>query len=570
MIDLKGNPFYLADEDIRWVEETLASMSDDEKLGQLFCLVTFSSDIEFLKANVLSVKPGGMMCRPMPMPELLTTVKLLQDNSRIPMLIPANLEKGGNGMVTEGTLLGSPMQIAATSDIRTAWRLGEICGREGAAVGGNWAFAPIIDIDFNFRNPITNTRTFGSDPYTVRRMGVEYVRAVQQHGVAASIKHFPGDGVDERDQHLVTSINSLSCEDWDNTYGAAYQASIDAGALTVMAGHIAMPAWSKRLNSSLKDAEILPGSLAPEILNGLLRDHLGFNGLIVTDASTMAGMVIPMPRSQAVPQAIAAGCDMFLFTRNLQEDVGYMRQGINSGIITPERLHEALTRILALKAALKLHKKQAAGTLVPTLGQAQAIVGCEEHKAWTRECADKSITLVKEEKGVLPISPDKYKKVLFYAIEDETGFFAHGSGEKKASEKLVDNLRAEGFDIDVFDANKGMEGMMTPYSAITDRYDLILYLVNKATKSNQTVVRIEWAFPMGANAPVYLSSVPTVFISVENPYHLIDVPRVRTFINTYSSHDAVLESLTEKLLGRSEFKGTSPIDPFCGMWDTRL
>jgi len=570
MIDLKGNPFFLTDHDIRWVEQTLAGMSEDEKIGQLFCLVSFSSDTEFLKANVLSIQPGGMMCRPMPMQELLATVKLLQDNSKIPMLIPANLEKGGNGMVAEGTLLGSPMQIAATGDMKTAWRLGEICGREGAAVGGNWAFAPIIDIDYNFRNPITNTRTFGSNPDTVRRMGVEYVKAVQQHGVAASIKHFPGDGVDERDQHLVTSVNSLSCDEWDKTYGAAYQASIDAGALTVMAGHIMQPAWSKKLNPDLKDEDILPGSLAPEILNGLLRGHLGFNGLIVTDASTMAGMVIPMPRAQAVPQAIAAGCDMFLFTRNLQEDFSYMRQGIRDGIISPERLNEALTRILALKAALKLHIKQAEGTLVPTLEQAQAVVGCAEHKAWARECADKGITLVKEEKDILPISPGKYKKVLFYAIEDAAGFFGHGAGEMSASDKFVARLRSEGFDIDVFDANKGMEGMMTPYSAITDKYDLILYLVSKATKSNQTVVRIEWAFPMGANAPVYVTSVPTIFISVENPYHLIDVPRVRTFINTYSAHDEVLEALVEKLTGRSQFQGQNPVDPFCGLWDARL
>ena len=226
MIDLKGNPFFLTDEDISWVETTLAGMTEDEKIGQLFCLVSFSSDPEHLKNNVLSIQPGGMMCRPMPMPDLLKTVRLLQEYSKIPMLIPANLEKGCNGMVAEGTLLGSPMQIAATGDDKMAWRLGEICGREGAAVGGNWAFAPIIDIDYNFRNPITNTRTFGSDPARVRRMGVEYVKAVQQHGVAASIKHFPGDGVDERDQHLVTSVNTLTCEDWDQTYGAADRKSV--------------------------------------------------------------------------------------------------------------------------------------------------------------------------------------------------------------------------------------------------------------------------------------------------------------------------------------------------------
>lgn len=569
MIDLKGTPFFLADEDIAWVENTLAGMSEDEKVGQLFCLVAFQSGEEFLRQAILGTHAGGMMCRPMPAEEIIGMVRLLQENSKIPLLIAANLEKGGNGLAAEGTVLGSPMQLAATGDDKSALRLGELCGREGAAVGGNWAFAPIIDIDFNFRNPITNTRTFGSDPDRVRRMGAEYVRAVQQHGVAASIKHFPGDGVDERDQHLVTSVNSLTCDEWDRTFGAAYKESIDAGALTVMIGHIMQPDWSRRLNPALNDEEILPASLAPELLNGLLRKHLGFNGLIITDASTMAGMVIPMPRSQAVPQAIAAGCDMFLFTRNLQEDISYMRQGIRDGVITRERLQEALTRILALKASLKLHKKKAEGTLVPNLEAARTVLGCPEHVAWAKNAAAHGITLVKEEKGILPISPEKYKKILFHGIEDEASFFSHGKEEKK-SDQFVALLRNEGFEIDVFDANKGMEGMMTPFSAVTEKYDLIIYLVSKATKSNQTVVRIEWAFPMGANAPVYMTSVPTIFISVENPYHLIDVPRVRTYINTYNSSGYVLEALVEKLTGRSPFTGQSPVDPFCGLWDARL
>jgi beta-N-acetylhexosaminidase len=131
-------------------------------------------------------------------------------------------------------------------------------------------------------------------------------------------------------------------------------------------------------------------------------------------------------------------------------------------------------------------------------------------------------------------------------------------------------LVKEGFDVDQFDPNKGMEGMMTPYSAVTDKYDLIVYLCNMATKSNQTTVRIEWAMPMGANVPIYMTKVPTIFISVENPYHLLDVPRVRTFINTYNSTDTVLDALMDKLTGRSEFKGKSPVDAFCGMWDTKL
>ena len=129
-----------------------------------------------------------------------------------------------------------------------------------------------------------------------------------------------------------------------------------------MVGHILQPAWSKKLNPSLKDEEIMPGLIAPELLQGLLRGRLGFNGLIVTDSSTMAGMGTMMPREKAVPMTIAAGCDMFLFTKNLEEDLRFMTQGVESGVITKDRLDEAVTRILALKASLRLHEKQQNGS----------------------------------------------------------------------------------------------------------------------------------------------------------------------------------------------------------------
>jgi beta-N-acetylhexosaminidase len=443
-----------------------------------------------------------------------------------------------------------------------------VCER-GAGGGANYAFAPVIDIDYNFRNPITNTRTYGSDPDFVREAGVAYVKTVQEMGMAASIKHFPGDGVDERDQHLVTSINTLTCEQWDNTYGKVYKASIDAGALTVMAAHIMLPSFSKQLNPFLKDEDIMPATLAPELLNGLLREKLGFNGMIITDASTMAGMCIPMRRDNAVPYSIAAGCDMFLFTRNLQEDYEFMRQGVARGIITAERLDEAVLRILATKAALGLHEKQRTGKLIPDIENARTIIGCAEHKEIEKECIDKGITLVKNEEAVLPVTPDKYKRILLYSITSEKSFF-FGEGGADIGSDMKEALEAEGFEIDIYNPSQGFEGFTTAYSDITDKYDLIVYVSNLMTKSNQTTVRIEWQMPMGANCPIYISAVPTIFISFANPYHLIDVPRIKTFINAYKYKKETLDAVVDKLLGRSEFKGISPVDAFCGLWDTRL
>ncbi|MDR2654741.1 MAG: glycoside hydrolase family 3 protein [Oscillospiraceae bacterium] len=562
-IDLTKKPFNLNADGVKWVEETLASMTEEEKLGQLFCLVAYSDDEGMLKYFARDLHAGGLMCRPMANnKELISIVNILQENSKIPMLIAANLEAGGDGLSAEGTRVGSQMQIAATGDVKYARALGEVIGAEAHALGGNWAFAPVIDIDGNFRNPITATRTYGSDPEMVKLCGVEYTKAVQAHGVAVSIKHFPGDGCDERDQHLVTSVNSLSCEDWDKTYGEVYKACIEAGALTVMVGHIMQPAYSKALNPDLRDEDIMPGALAPELLNGLLREKLGFNGMIVTDASSMNGFMIPMHRKKAVPLSIAAGCDMFLFTKNLEEDFGYMRDGIKEGIITRERLDEAVTRILAVKAAIGLSKKP-----VLDAERAAAVTGCEKHKAIAREVADKSITLEKNIQDVLPVTPEKYKRVLFHPI-DPNGFSMFGNNEN--NKIFAEKLRQRGFSVDVYEPKPTFEGLAAGYAETVGKYDLMIYSASLATKSNQTTVRIEWAQPMGANVPMYINAVPSIFISLENPYHLLDVPRIKTYINTFGANEIVLDALIDKLTGKSEFKGKSPVDAFVGKWDTRI
>lgn len=565
MIDLKERPFYLDNEAVAWVKETLNRMTTEEKAGQLFCVLFKEAKQEEFDYVYSILSPGACMYRVVPAAQAIFASQTLQKNSKIPLLIAANLEKGGNGIIEEGTLIGSPMGIAATDEIEMVEKMAEVCAVEAGAVGSNWAFAPIIDIDNNFRNPITNTRTFGANPERVKSMGRAYVERIQSMGIAASVKHFPGDGQDERDQHLVTTINNLDCDSWMATYGKAYKVSIEAGVLSVMVGHIMQPAWTRALNPKIKDEDIMPGTLSPEILQGLLRGKLGFNGLICTDASTMAGYMLAMGRRRAVPESIARGCDMFLFARNLSEDFEFMMDGIRQGIITSQRLNEAVTRILATKAALGLHRR------IPVISEDEAkkVIGCKKHKDWAKECADKAITLVKEEKGVLPVTPEKYKKILFYTIEPERRE-DEKSKEKSACAKVKELLETKGFIVEDFIPQPYGEGFTTKYEDMVKSYDLCLYVANLSTKSNQTVVRIEWKPPMGADCGLYMNDIPTVFVSLENPYHLLDFPRVKTYINCYSNGDTYLQQLVEKLTGNSTFKGVSPVDPFCGKWDTYL
>lgn len=569
MINLKEKPFNLSDEDIAWVKTTLASMTLEEKVGQLFCPIGESFDKEELDKTFDTIRPCGIMYRTSPAAKVQEIHRYLQEKAKIPLLVAANLEIGGRGIAEEGTIYGTQMQVAATDDEECAYRLGAVCAREGAAVGVNWSFAPVSDIDMNFRNPITNTRTYGADPDRVSRMTLAYMKGVRDNGLAVSVKHFPGDGVDERDHHLHPSVNSLSVEEWDATYGKVYQTLIDEGAETVMIGHIMQPAYEKAFDPELRDEDVMPASLSKGLMQHLLREKLGFNGVIVTDSTRMTGFLLSMKREQAVPYSIAIGCDMFLFDEGIEQDYAYMMKGIKDGVLTVERVDEAVTRILALKAALRLHKKQEEGTLVPG-AEALAELGCEKHKAWARDCADRAITLVKnKEEGVLPLSPEKFKRIQLHVLGESNRGGNH-SGGKLLADMFCALLEKEGFEVTLFDPKKWCGRIFEPNEVTIGDTDLIIYYANVGTYSNDASVRLNWAVPNELNGPKFLKEVPNVFISVANPYHLLDAPRMQTFINAYTPTEEVIKALVEKLMGRSPFMGKSPVDPFMGMWDTRL
>lgn len=560
MFDYKAKPFYLNDEEIRWVEETWENMTLEERIGQLFCPIGYSSHPDYLKYEMLAKHPGGILFRTGPAQEMFDTYTFLQKESKIPLFTAANLEAGGDGIVAEGTAFGKQMQVAATNDPKQAYRLGKICGREGNAVGCNYAFAPIVDIDMNFHNPITNVRTYGSDKEMVKKCALEYLKAMQEEGMLTSAKHFPGDGVDECDQHILTSVNTLSCEEWDGTFGDVYSCMIEAGVPTIMVGHIALPSYQKKLNPEF-GKQLLPASLSPEILQGLLREKLGFNGLVITDATPMVGFCCAMERRLAVPAAIMAGCDMFLFNKDYAEDYGFMMEGFKEGRLTEERLEEAVKRILATKASMKLPQKKADGSLYPKQ-EDMKVLGCEEHLAWAKECAEKSVTLVKDTQNLLPVSAEKYKRVLYQILGD-------CASAERVEKTFLKEMTEKGFQMipyekEVFDFTKPL-----PFDSITqfrEKYDLVVYIGNIENASNKTTNRINWyaLFGLGNNIPWFVKEVPTLFISLQNPYHLLDVPMVQTYINAYSNHDAVITAAVEKIVGNQGFEGVSPVDPFCG------
>lgn len=578
MVDLRKAPFNLDDEGIQWVEDTIKDMTLDEKVGQLFVLMRGSLDPEDIKNTLHNWHQGGLRWQGGDKVQVYNQNKTYQENSKIPLLIACNCDNGGDGCLSDGTFIATAAEAGASDSVETAYHTGLVTGREATSVGCNWTFNPVADIFMNWRNTIVNTRSFGNDVDVVIDRARAYIQGVHESNMACCCKHFPGDGVEERDQHLVLGVNDLSVEEWDKTFRKVYQTMIDEGLESIMVGHIALPEMSRKLRPGIKDEDIMPATLAPELLTDLLRGEMGFNGLVITDASHMAGIACMEKREIAVPKAIASGCDMFLFANDIEEDMGYMKAGIENGTITPERLDDALHRILGLKAKLRLYKP---GVAVPAPEKKDQYVGCEEHLRFAAQAADECITLVKDTQNNLPINPETQKRArLVYIQSTPTSKAYKGDPVKQV---VVEELERAGFIVDVapnfhdLEVEKGPNpaNMMTmmhcgKMADFRSKYDVVFLVINVRGYAQENDVRLRWSCNHSSELPWYATEVPTVGISLNYTNHLIDVPQVRTFVNAYGSTRTSIRAAIEKICGKSEFKGKANDTVFCGKWDTRL
>ena len=577
-VDLQAAPFNLDDDAVAWVDSTIAGMSLEEKIGQLFINHNNDYSPEYLDGVLENFHVGGMRYRPGPSAAVQEHIRYAQSKTRIPLLVASNPEMGGAGSCDDGTLVSTHLQAGSHPDKAIARQMGQVAGVETAALGCNWAFAPIVDIHYNWRNTVISTRAFGNTPDIVVERAKEYFDGISESPTACAMKHFPGDGMDERDQHVVTSYNTLGYEEWNRSYGHVYREMIGHGVQSIMIGHIGAPELSRHFRPGLADKDILPATLAPELLQDMLRGELGFNGLVLTDASQMIGLTQAMRRKDMVPATIAAGCDMFLFFRNPAEDFQYMLDGYKSGVITEQRLQDALRRILALKASLGLHRK-ADNELVPP-AEALGVIGSKAHRAVAAAIADKTVTLVKDTASNLPITPETHKRIRLYGIS--------GGADFTRADPLayLDTVKAElenaGFEVHLFRTadqreaagETGVNFMSVISEEATgdyaDKYDAAFVFANVKGFAQEAAIRIKWSTPMAAEIPWYATEVPTVFVSLNQPNHLIDVPMVKTAIHAHAGSREAIRAAIEKIQGKSEFQGTFNENVFCGSFDTRL
>lgn len=547
-IDLSAAPFHLDEEAIAWVHSTRDGLAPRDKLAQLFVLLARGPADEALE-TLKSFRPGGVTrIYSENLAAEIDFARQLDAIGPAPMLVSADLE-GSRMSLPFGTSVPNPLGLAAVDDVEATTAISTIMAEEARAVGLNWSFTPVIDINAAWRSAIVGTRSYGSDIDKIERHALAQIAAFQGNGVAATVKHWPGEGFDDRDQHLVTTVNPLTLAEWEEKFGRLYRAAINAGVLSVMSAHIAFPAFVRELDPEATSEAFRPASLSRVLNETLLRERLGFNGLIVSDATPMAGLGDWGPRDETLPEVIIAGCDVILFSDDPNGDLMRLVKAVADGRLTQERVDEAVTRVLAFKAALGLHRDRPE----PNLDTARAIVATPEKLAKAAEVTARMPTLVKDTANLLPLSPAKHKRVLIYSTGAVQPFAPH-----PIPLSLPDMLTREGFEVTLH----------TPDLAERPSdYDLVLYLLAEETLLTRSRIFLDWKRLTGSVFGAmhrHWHEVPTLMVSLGFPYYLYDAPRVSTYINAYGSSDAIQEAVLNALLGRKAFTGTSPVDPFCG------
>jgi len=539
---LRAKPFNLDAVAIAWVHDTLRRLSPDDKIRQLFNLRSAGNDPAMLAAQQ-AFRPGSITRVPGPdWPAERDVIAAFNRQAPVPLLVSADLE-GSRMSLPGGGEFPNPLALAAIDDVAMTSAISIAMAQEAQAAGINWSFTPVLDINARFKSAIVATRGFGSDVPTIERHALAQLRAFQANGVAVAIKHWPGEGFDDRDQHLVTTVNPLGMEDWEANFGRLYRAAIEAGAMSVMSAHIALPAFIREGNPDAGVELYRPASISRDLNEGLLRGRLGFNGLIVSDATGMAGLKAWSTRAQYLPQLVAAGCDVILFVDDMERDYGFVAAALEDGRLTWERVDEAVTRQLAMKAALGLHDGPSA---VPKVDHAA-------NKRLAEDAAKRAPTLVKDTQALLPLDLERHKRVLVFSTGIIFPFMPN-----PLPFALPEMLRARGFDVTL--AGKGQ--WVDPKD-----YDLVLYLFGEETLLTRGHIFLDWLRLNGdfiSAMQRYWTDVPTLLISFGYPYYLYDAPRAPTYVNAYSTTETMQRAVVDALLGNHAWNTRSPIDPFAG------
>ncbi len=520
-----------------WVTNKLNSLTLEEKIGQLLhpSINPMTSPSE-IKKLLLDIDVGGVFLFPSTAENFSKTITFLQQHSKTPVIISSDLENGPGNMIQGTTVFPDLMSLSATDDESLAYGMGRSSALEGRSYGVHWAFGPIVDVNANPDNPITNTRSLGDNPDKISRLSCALIQGMQENGLCATIKHFPGDGLDDRDPHICTVVNPLSQDDWIKISGKPFQAAIDLGVWAVMIGHIALPAFETNNNETN-----IPAQVSKALVTDLLRNKMGFDGLIITDAIEMAGLTSYKPIEEILVETINAGCDMILFSE-VKRDFAILKKAFAENKILIKRIDDAVRRVLSLKEVLGLYKD-----VEPKKVEKDEL---NAFRQLSQTIADKAVTLVKNDKNLIPLNLKKRSKILSYHIR---------SSPQNNVDSFDELLKNEGYDITT---KTELDEKTFPLFDKLNQYEFILINIVFTPIWGLGRIRIGGTFMRKLWFMMNTHRERMIITSFGSPYLLYDLPWADTYINAYSPDINTQKSVVDILLGRKQAVGTSPVDIF--------
>jgi len=540
-----------------WVDETLAGLSLTGKVGQLFnvwigggYVSTDSAEFDTLAAWVEEVGLGGVTIS-IGLPHTYAAkLNDLQERAKVPLLVTADMEAGpgmrlaGSYAIPSllpqggGTSFPPAMAFGAAGDERLARELGRVTGIEARAVGVHLVFAPVLDVNTDPGNPIINTRAFGEDPELVARLGAAFIEGAHAAGLQTTAKHFPGHGDTAVDSHLELPVVEATRARLDSVELVPFRHAVGAGVDAVMSAHVAAP-------------EILgpgapPATLSDYFLTRVLRNEMGFRGLVVTDAMTMGAIRRGYGGGEAAVQAIRAGADVVLSPPDLGVAVAAVVGAVREGRIGEERLDRSVRRVLEAKARAGLHLER----LVP-FERVAKVVGSRPHRALADSVATRSITLVRDRDPLVPIPAGRHRNVLAIAYADPANVVA-GRTFHRALAEAVDSLQAVRVD------EETEAGRYRALAGRADSLDLVVLSVHVRPEAGAGTVGVPEPFREFV-ADLFQRSAPVVLVSFGSPYLLDAWPEAGTYMIAWGGQETLQRAAARALLGQADITGRLPV-----------
>lgn len=525
------------------VEALLEGLSTRDKIAQLVLpwipgsYAAFDDDaFARMREWVDSLHIGGLLVSVGSPLDVAAKLNRLQEGSGLPLLIASDLEAGTAIRLNGGTPFPPNMGIGATGSDADAYELGRITALEGRAVGIHLAFAPVADVNNNPANPIINTRSFGEDPEAVARLVAAEIRGLQEHGMLAGAKHFPGHGDTGTDSHITLAVSNSDWARLDSVELVPFRSAIAAGVTSIMSAHIAMPGIDR--------GQLRPGTVVPNILTGILRDSLGFKGLVVTDALNMGG-VANLYGAEAGVRAFVAGADLLVQPADPRVAINAMAAAVARGEISRARLDRSVRRVLELKRQLGLFQRRT----VP-LDSIPSVVGRAEFQATAREMAGRSIVMVKDVGG------------LVHGLRRSRSPFAlitYGDDDNRSlGNTMASELRARGHPVTVF--------KLWPASGPASYDSAAAAIARSAVPLFVTADRpVAWRGSVGLpQAMMTLIETtararPTIVVSLGNPYLISGLPGVASYLIGWRANWVTEQAAARALAGEIAITGRLPI-----------